>query len=135
MLFRSLRLGLDANAARAGATLSAGQLQRIALARALLRNPPVLILDEATANLDSRTERELLEAVLTHRRGRTTIMIAHRLTAVQRADRVIVLADGRVAQQGSPAELMGVDGAFRHLFEDQFADRFTDGLQQPASAG
>ena len=129
---QGLRLGLDANAARAGATLSAGQLQRLALARALLRNPPVLILDEATANLDSRTERELLEAVLTHRKGRTTIMIAHRLTAVQRADRVVVLADGRVVQDGAPSELMAVDGQFRRLFEDQFADRFADGLQQPA---
>jgi ATP-binding cassette subfamily B protein len=59
-------------------------------------------------------------------------MIAHRLTAVQRADRVVVLADGRVVQDGAPSELMAVDGQFRRLFEDQFADRFADGLQQPA---
>jgi len=117
---QGLRLGLDANAARAGATLSAGQLQRLAMARALLRESPVLILDEATANLDGRTERDLLDAALAHRKGRTTIIVAHRLTAVQRADRVVVLSQGRVVQDGRPGDLIAVDGEFRRLFEDQY---------------
>lgn len=118
---QGLRLGLDANAARAGATLSAGQLQRLALARALLRETPVLVLDETTANLDGRTEQALLDAALAHRAGRTTIIIAHRLTAVERADRVIVLAKGRVVQEGAPHDLLAVDGEFRRLFEQQYA--------------
>ncbi len=117
---QGLRLGLDANAARAGATLSAGQLQRLAMTRALLRDAPVLVLDEATANLDGKTERRLLDAALAQRAGRTTVIIAHRLTAVQRARRVVVLSAGRIVQDGSPTELMAVDGEFRRLFEDQY---------------
>ncbi len=124
-VIQGIRLGLDANAARAGATLSAGQLQRLAMARALLRETPVLILDEATANLDGRTERDLLDAALAHRQGRTTIIIAHRLTAVQRADRVVVLSQGRVVQDGPPADLIATDGEFRRLFEDQYVGGFS----------
>jgi ATP-binding cassette subfamily B protein len=119
-VFDSIRLGLDANAARAGSTLSAGQLQRLAIARALLRDAPVLILDEATANLDADTERQLLDACLDARRGRTTILIAHRLTAIERADRVVVLADGRIVEEGTHAQLLAAHGEFHRLFRSQY---------------
>jgi ATP-binding cassette, subfamily C, bacterial len=88
-----------------GANLSGGQRQRLAIARALLHNPPVLILDESTANLDPTSESEVLDQLLAYRRNRTTILISHRPQVVQRAKWVILLEQGKLAQQGTPEEL------------------------------
>ena len=119
-IVRAGRLGLDARASRAGSGLSAGQLQRLALARALLRDPAVLVLDEATANLDAHTEQSILDETLRLREGRTTIIIAHRLTAIERAPRVLVLAGGHIVEDGSHASLLASGGEYARLFRAQY---------------
>jgi len=113
------RLGLQTHAARAGSNFSSGQGQRFALARALLHDPDVLFLDEATGNIDSAVESQVLSDVLASRKGRTTVLTAHRFVTVQHADRVIVLEDGRAVETGTPAELAATDSAFRRLFAAQ----------------
>jgi ABC-type multidrug transport system fused ATPase/permease subunit len=102
-----------------GMNLSGGQRQRIALARAFLRNSPILILDEPTSGLDAVTESQLTETLDELVRGRTTLIIAHRFSTIERADRIIVLAKGRVAQEGTHAELVAQPGPYRDLFEAQ----------------
>ena len=102
-----------------GATLSGGERQRIAIARALLKDAPVLVLDEPTSALDTRTEAEVLDALEQLMAGRTTLLIAHRLSAVRRADLVVVLDQGRVAQVGSHDELLGSPGPYRELWRAQ----------------
>ncbi|MDX2023084.1 MAG: ABC transporter transmembrane domain-containing protein [Deltaproteobacteria bacterium] len=104
-----------------GVQLSGGQKQRIAIARALLKNPRVLILDEATSALDAESEHLVQEALERLMQGRTTLIIAHRLSTVMRADRVVVLSGGRVAQSGSHASLVKEEGLYRRLVERQFA--------------
>jgi ATP-binding cassette subfamily B protein len=102
-----------------GITLSGGQRQRVALARALLRDPPILVLDDALSAVDTGTERHILTA-LRRRKGRqTTLVIAHRLTSVMHADRVLVLEAGRIAQLGTHDELVAVPGPYRRLCEIQ----------------
>jgi ATP-binding cassette subfamily C protein CydD len=100
-----------------GARLSGGQAQRLALARAFLKDAPFLILDEATANLDPETEARLLQAMARLRQGRTVLLVAHRLNTIYTADNIIVLAGGRVAQTGPHAELLAQDGLYRQLVE------------------
>lgn len=104
-----------------GVQLSGGQKQRIAIARALLKDPRVLILDEATSALDAESEHLVQEALERLMQGRTTLIIAHRLSTVMRADRVVVLSGGQVAQSGTHASLVREDGIYRRLVERQFA--------------
>jgi ATP-binding cassette subfamily B protein len=103
-----------------GVQLSGGQKQRVAIARAVLKNPRVLILDEATSALDAESEHVVQEALDRLLVGRTTLVIAHRLSTVQGADRVVVLDGGRVVQQGTHAELVAEAGLYRRLVERQF---------------
>ncbi len=105
-----------------GVSLSGGQRQRIAIARSILRNPPVLILDEATSALDYESERLIQEALERLSKGRTVITIAHRLSTIKNADRIIVLRDGRIAEQGSYRELVQHGGVFSELIAAQTGD-------------
>jgi ATP-binding cassette subfamily B protein len=103
-----------------GVQLSGGQKQRVAIARAVLKNPRVLILDEATSALDAESEHVVQEALDRLLEGRTTLVIAHRLSTVQGADRVVVLDGGRVVQEGTHAALVAEAGLYRRLVERQF---------------
>jgi ABC-type multidrug transport system fused ATPase/permease subunit len=104
-----------------GVQLSGGQKQRVAIARALLKDPRLLVLDEATSALDAESEHLVREALERLMRGRTTLIIAHRLSTVKGADRVVVLDGGRIVQSGPHARLVAEDGLYRRLVERQFA--------------
>jgi ATP-binding cassette, subfamily B, bacterial MsbA len=107
--------GLDTLAGENGATLSGGQRQRIAIARALLKNAPILILDEATSALDTESERVVQDALATLMRNRTTLVIAHRLSTIERADLIVVLDQGRIVESGNHAALIQRDGYYANL--------------------
>ncbi|MCB0168836.1 MAG: ATP-binding cassette domain-containing protein, partial [Anaerolineae bacterium] len=102
-----------------GVRLSGGQQQRLAIARAMLANPHLLILDEATSQLDSETEQAIQQAIEQYRQGRTLLVIAHRLSTVFQADNIIVLDEGRVLAQGTHTELLSRNGYYRYLVEAQ----------------
>jgi ATP-binding cassette subfamily B protein len=112
-------LGYDTVVGEQGLTLSAGERQRIGLARALYRDPRLLILDEVTSALDAVSEAEVQQALDAALAGRTALVIAHKLTTVRRADRVLVLQDGLIAEAGSPRELLARDGLLRRLATQQ----------------
>jgi len=118
-----------------GVRLSGGERQRIAIARALLKDPRILILDEATSSLDAASERLVQGALEGLMRGRTTLVIAHRLSTITKADRIIVLADGRIVEQGTFDELMGKEGLFAGLYKSQFDLQFAGSAAAPGGSG
>jgi len=115
--------GLATPLGERGETLSVGQRQLLAFARALAFDPRVLILDEATSSVDSALEARIERAVETLMRGRTALVIAHRLSTVQSADRILVMHHGELREQGTHAELLAAGGLYARLFELQFARR------------
>jgi subfamily B ATP-binding cassette protein MsbA len=119
---RELPDGYDTIVGERGIFLSGGQRQRLAIARAILVNAPVLILDEATSALDAESERLVQRAIGNLVRDRTTIVIAHRLSTVRRADVIVVMEAGRIIELGTHAELLAQGGQYRKLYELQFAD-------------
>lgn len=116
---QALPQGLETPIGERGVTLSGGQKQRLALARALVSGAPVLVLDEATSNLDSQSEREVQAALERVLPGHTALVIAHRLSTIQRADRIVVLEDGQVVEEGTHAQLLAREGAYARLWRAQ----------------
>jgi ATP-binding cassette, subfamily B, heavy metal transporter len=112
-------LGLQTKVGERGLKLSGGERQRVGIARAILKDPPILVLDEATSSLDSVTEAEVREALEDAARGRTTLVVAHRLSTVADANEIVVLRDGLVAEQGTHADLLAQDGVYAELWDMQ----------------
>jgi len=116
---KDLPNGIDSNIGDSGNKLSGGQKQRISIARAVLKNPPIMILDEATSALDTESERLVQEALENMMRNRTSIVIAHRLSTIQNADQIVVMQKGQIAEQGTHQELMDKNGVYKKLVEMQ----------------
>jgi ABC-type multidrug transport system fused ATPase/permease subunit len=114
---RDMPEGYNTRLGENGVRLSGGQRQRIAIARAMLRNAPILLLDEATSALDNESEHAIQESLGRLQQGRTTLVIAHRLTTVQNADKIIVLDRGKIAEQGTHADLMAGHGIYARMVQ------------------
>ena len=112
-------MGYDTVVGERGVTLSGGQKQRSAIARALMKDAPILILDDALSAVDTDTERQILQNLKENRKGRTTLIIAHRVSTIQHADHILVLEDGRVAEYGDHASLLARGGVYANLYEKQ----------------
>lgn len=115
----AMKDGFDTYVGERGTLLSGGQKQRISIARIFLKNPPILILDEATSALDSITEQQIQKAFGELSKGRTTLMIAHRLATIKDADRIVLMDGGRIKEEGTHEELIAADGDYRKLYEAQ----------------
>jgi len=118
----ALPQGFDTQVGEAGGRLSGGQRQRVAIARAMLRDAPILLLDEATSALDAESEAAVQQALERLMRGRTTLVIAHRLATIRNADAILVMRDGRVEESGDHAGLMARGGLYSRLHALQFRD-------------
>ena len=125
---QSLPNGLDTEIGERGVTLSGGQKQRLAIARAIIRNAPLVILDEATSALDNRSEKVVQKALDELMKGRTTLVIAHRLSTVRDADVIMVINDGQIVEKGSHDELLQQNGAYAMLYNSQF--KMLEGQEQ-----
>jgi subfamily B ATP-binding cassette protein MsbA len=117
---RALPQGYDTEVGELGVRLSGGQRQRLAIARALLKNAPILILDEATSSLDNESERFVQAAIEELMVGRTVLVIAHRLSTIQQADRILVMVDGQIVEEGCHDELLAHNAQYRKLYDLQF---------------
>lgn len=117
----ALEKGYDTPVGEKGAQVSGGQRQRIAIARAVIRNAPILLLDEATASLDSESEGLVQEALNRLMQGRTVIVVAHRLSTVEKADKIVVVAEGKIVEEGSHSELLVTGGLYRQLYDQHLA--------------
>jgi len=126
--------GLATVVGERGYRLSGGEKQRVAIARAMLKDAPVLIMDEATASLDSKLEREIREATRLLARGRTTVVIAHRLSTVLEADQILVLDQGSIVERGRHAELLAQGGLYASLYHEQFSEQSTDPFDEKTTA-
>ncbi|MCS7010056.1 MAG: ATP-binding cassette domain-containing protein, partial [Anaerolineales bacterium] len=117
-----LRHGYQTSVEEGGALLSVGQRQLISFARALLADPRILILDEATSSVDAQTEQIIQQALRTLLRGRTSFVIAHRLSTIVHADRILVIEDGRIVEQGAHTDLLALGGVYARLYQTGFVE-------------
>ena len=127
-LVQSLPEGLDTVVGDRGYRLSGGEKQRMAIARLLLKAPDVVVLDEATAHLDSESEAAVQRALATALKGRTSLVIAHRLSTIREADQILVIDDGRVVQSGTHDALLAEGGLYRDLYQTQFKGQADDAV-------
>ncbi|MDY0196139.1 MAG: ATP-binding cassette domain-containing protein, partial [Sulfurovaceae bacterium] len=121
--------GFETVVGERGVTLSGGQKQRVAIARSLIADPDILVLDDALSAVDTGTENQILNHLINVREGKTTIIIAHRISALHQADKIIVLQDQTIAESGSHDELLALNGAYRDLYEKQKIEERLEGKE------